>query len=218
MYVTIILFAYLIQDIGVDGRPDHKTAPFSGYKGNALCILHGSRSLRGHDSRGLGSPWRASVWRARFRSLSTVHAAWRARFRSLSTAHAVWRALGARCTQFYTMLHANEVRYTQLGGPLARAARSFTPCFTQMRYGTRSFLPDPKEGPPHLPARLMLHAVFGASESACTILQLRVAWGKTACIVPQLRVAWGKTACIVPQLRVAWGRNCVHRAPFSGPR
>ena len=71
--------------------------------------------------------------------------------------------------------------------PLARAARSFAPRYTQMRYGTRSFFPGPKEGPPHLPARLMLHAVFGASETACT----------------------------VPQLRVAWDRNCVYRTPVA---
>ena len=92
-------------------------------------------------------------------------------------------------------------------GRLGHAARSFSPRYTQMRPGARSFFSDPRQGLPHLPARLMLHAVFGASETACTVPQLRVAWGEAACTVPQLRVAWGEAACTVPQLRVAWGET-----------
>ena len=118
---------------------------------------------------------------------------------------------GAWFTQL-AMLHAIPlVRYTQIAtlpadfGRLGHAVRSFAPCFTQMRHDARNFLPDPKEGPPHLPALLMLHAVFGASETACTVSQLRVAWGETACTVPQLRVAWGETACSMA--------DCVNRAP-----
>ena len=124
------------------------------------------------------------------------------------------------------MLHAVPLaRHTQVVtppadfGPLARAARSFVPRFTQLRHGARSFFSDPREGPTHLPARLMLHAVFGASETACTVPHLRVAWGRTACTVSQLRVAWGRTACTVSQLRVAWGRTActVRRDPAPGP-
>ena len=94
-----------------------------------------------------------------------------------------FRALGARCTQFCNTVHAVEAWYTQL------------------KHGTRSFFSDPREGPPHLPARLMLHAVFGASETACTVSHLRVALAETACTVPFLRVAWTETACTILQLR-----------------
>ena len=111
----------------------------------------------------------------------------------------MWRSLGSGAGSRRMVLavgHAarsSVLRYTQIAtlhavfGPLARAARSFAPRFTQLRHGARSFFSDPKEGPPHLPARLMLHAVFGASETACTVPQLRVAWAETACSVGQLR-------------------------------
>ena len=106
-------------------------------------------------------------------------------------------AVGARCTQFsgpWRALHAVLQHGSRswrtvhaVFGPLARAARSFATRFTQLAHGARSFFSAPREGSSHLPAGLTLHAVFGASETACTTPHLRVAWGKTACTVPQLR-------------------------------
>ena len=140
-----------------------------------------------------------------------------------------WRKPPTRGSRSWRTLHAVPlVRYTQIAtppavlGPLARAARSFAPRYTQLRHGARSFFPDPREGPPRLPARLMLHAVFGASETACSVPHLRVAWRETACSVPHLRVAWRETACSVPHLRVAWTETACTvprlRVPCAGGR
>ena len=126
------------------------------------------------------------------RSWGKEHAVLPTRFRSLSMVHAVL-------------------------GRLGHGTRSFALRYTQMGHGTRSFLPEPREGPSHLPAVLMLHAVFGASETACIGDHLRVAWAETACTVPQLRVAWAETACIGDHLRVAWAETACNARQLREP-
>ena len=148
----------------------------------------------------MGFGWReAAMWAA---DEGVKERMWRSLGLGAGARRAV-NAVGARCTQFRWCATRNLSTVHAVLGPLARAARSFAPRYTQVGCGARSFFLDQKEGSPHLPARLMLHAVFGASETACTVSQLRVAWAETACTVPQLRVAWDKTACSVLRLRVA---------------